>query len=54
LDTEQIQHHITKIKQEYIVCDNISSKIQRRRQKEFAKKLFFIQFAFDFLTDLRV
>ena len=35
LDTKQIQHHVTKIQQDYIVCDNISSKIQRRRRHQF-------------------
>jgi len=49
LDTEQIQYHVTKIQQEYIVCDTIASKIQRRRrQKEIANILFFTQICFQF------
>jgi len=49
LDTEQIQHHVTKIQQEYIVCDTISSKIQRRRrQKEMSNNSFFTRIRFQF------
>ena len=49
LDTEQIQQYITKIH----VCDNISSKIQRRRRPKKMKNSFFIQIFFQF-SDLWV
>jgi len=41
LDTEQIQHHVTNIQQEYIVCEIISYQFQRRRgQKKLQKNIF--------------
>jgi len=55
LDTEQIQHHVTKTQQEYIVCDTISSKIQRRRRQKKTQIIhFLLRLAFNFLADSRV
>ena len=42
LDTEQIQHHVTNIQQEYIVCETISYQFERRRRpKKLQKNIFY-------------
>jgi hypothetical protein len=41
LDTEHIQHHVTKTKQEYIVCDIVHPSSKLPKAKNIANNLFF-------------